>query len=911
MSDIDLYHRTSPEAAAAIMRTKRMTSKENGDVFFSTHRDSENSEGYGSAVVHVRVPEHIAELDDEFPDGEQHYRLNNRHLKPHHFVSVRRVTASGLSFTHAPVDTAEWKGGRIFADRADGKSAGMVEYHHTPQGVRYNEPSDRGVPEHGAAMVQELLRHHPDAQPKTVKQPEPERDHEGPWFHGTTAPNLKHVRPAGPRGRITFSSDTSREHAYATGDESNAWNYAEKAYLTHDRGRPRVYQVEPTGPVERDPSHDEHGRPRSNFSTDYRSKHPWRVVREVEPPSDSPWARKKKTGAVEKDPERLTFQHTEWETGGSKYPNKEMITAHHPDHGQVGHVTYLRGNRANSQILIDRLEVHPDHQRKGYGSALMDTMQQRYPKAKVNHGDRTDQGKAWWSSYGKGADSRGRTSALARGGMIRAAVIPPEERCPVCRGIGDEPNGSGSECMPCDGSGRRVTAGGVQVSWDHVHHDPSTWSDSYRGYARQKPHGAAVGQAQEHARDHIPTMNVDLGSTEDATGAMKHMMNRGGHPKADDSFVMKHSNPEWGQSQAFHSEGEPGVAIHPDRWDYGTLAHEVAHHLHEHELGYHPKSDEEAHGPDFARHYQNVLGSFGRDAGGVFEDAYHEALGRVHKHAAAPTKRLFGRTYGLDHRLFEGDQLRPDVTSYVLGTLDGFLRPLYGAGWQRWMRVYLAGSEASEWTSETLEGNNDFDILVGVHYDRARADVRVFRGSSDQAITDALNTQFRQDLIPRTDPVTITIDGQQTGPWSNTWYCNPGSWNIIDIKPYAAYDITNHSWAVRPPHLPDWDVSKFPEGHALVEMGEAYEQLIAAVFALPEPIRTQYGNALWTFLHSDRNRAFGPQGEGWYDPGNVMEKWLDQKGIWADLWQIHHRAEEDPSTLLAPANWSNNPGVPA
>jgi hypothetical protein len=51
---LDLYHRTTPEAAEQI-----------------------------------RVPENVAELDDEFPSGEQHYRVHPRHIKPEHFVEEK------------------------------------------------------------------------------------------------------------------------------------------------------------------------------------------------------------------------------------------------------------------------------------------------------------------------------------------------------------------------------------------------------------------------------------------------------------------------------------------------------------------------------------------------------------------------------------------------------------------------------------------------------------------------------------------------------------------------------------------------------------------------------------------------------------------------------------------------------
>ena len=88
---LDLYHRTTPEAAEQINKQKSMNiGKENtGETYWSTHKDSDQAEGYGQGVVHIRVPENVAELDDEFPSGEQHYRVHPRHIKPEHFVEEK------------------------------------------------------------------------------------------------------------------------------------------------------------------------------------------------------------------------------------------------------------------------------------------------------------------------------------------------------------------------------------------------------------------------------------------------------------------------------------------------------------------------------------------------------------------------------------------------------------------------------------------------------------------------------------------------------------------------------------------------------------------------------------------------------------------------------------------------------
>lgn len=73
---ISLYHFTTPEAARAIADTGKWVSAENtGEVYASTRKDGQAT-GYGTAYVHVIMPKACATLDDEFPDGEQHYRFN-------------------------------------------------------------------------------------------------------------------------------------------------------------------------------------------------------------------------------------------------------------------------------------------------------------------------------------------------------------------------------------------------------------------------------------------------------------------------------------------------------------------------------------------------------------------------------------------------------------------------------------------------------------------------------------------------------------------------------------------------------------------------------------------------------------------------------------------------------------------
>lgn len=87
---LDLYHRTTPEAAETIRSERSMRSKENtGETYWSTFRGDEpdaQAHGYGAGTVHIRVPHHLAEIEDEFPSGEEHYRVHPSKIEPHHFV---------------------------------------------------------------------------------------------------------------------------------------------------------------------------------------------------------------------------------------------------------------------------------------------------------------------------------------------------------------------------------------------------------------------------------------------------------------------------------------------------------------------------------------------------------------------------------------------------------------------------------------------------------------------------------------------------------------------------------------------------------------------------------------------------------------------------------------------------------
>jgi hypothetical protein len=276
--------------------------------------------------------------------------------------------------------------------------------------------------------------------------------------------------------------------------------------------------------------------------------------------------------------------------------------------------------------------------------------------------------------------------------------------------------------------------------------------------------------------------------------------------------------------------------------------------------------------------------------------------------AVLPSARLFGPTYGLDKRLFVGDELRPEIRRDIVGKFSDFCAAHEYPNWSDWAKIVFFGSEASTWTSKDLIGNSDFDLSIGIEYSRFRAAVPKAQAVSDELIANTLTEEMHAEL---NDPDTYfeLADGSRVGPMDETWFANLLGWDITQIRPYAAYDVVTGQWIVKPPDLPEWDLSKFPEGHGLTREIQGVIEMARGILAMPEPYRTQQGSALWTYIHSNRSDAFGEQGEGWWDARNVLEKSLDQKSLMQPLFDCHARAVADPHTLDAPAGWSNDPST--
>lgn len=243
---------------------------------------------------------------------------------------------------------------------------------------------------------------------------------------------------------------------------------------------------------------------------------------------------------------------------------------------------------------------------------------------------------------------------------------------------------------------------------------------------------------------------------------------------------------------------------------------------------------------------------------------------------ALPAAGMFSRGKGtLDPRVFDPitEQVRPEIRQGILDLLDGYWGLPYG-DWRRWARVYIAGSAASYW----WDSDHDLDVLIGIDkqaLDAARPQNLLV---TEAEVAQHLSRGLKEDLNP------------QTADWlgfSVTFYVNPGSYDIREIRPYAAYDLSSDAWVVRPPVLPnDWGPEAFPVWWW--KRAEAVADRIREVLALAEPQRTRLGVAIFNDLHAQRQNAYSPFGHGWQDWGNFLWQALSQWRLLQPLYALKH-----------------------
>jgi 2'-5' RNA ligase len=208
------------------------------------------------------------------------------------------------------------------------------------------------------------------------------------------------------------------------------------------------------------------------------------------------------------------------------------------------------------------------------------------------------------------------------------------------------------------------------------------------------------------------------------------------------------------------------------------------------------------------------------------------------------------------------------------------MRPWY-RNWPRWTKVYFAGSEAAKWQPF----NGDFDVLLGADFDTFRKENPEYADQPDDAIAKMITDGMWHTI--NVDGYWFTLaDGRKVGPFDRTFFMSDRAWDIRNLKPYAAYNVTDDEWAVHPLEVPkDWDATHLPESYWTY--AEAVLNEIKAIGTLPPEERHRMAANLWEELHTHRSDAFTGDGKGLFDLSNVIEKYLDQHPDkpWAQLVQ--------------------------
>ena len=257
---------------------------------------------------------------------------------------------------------------------------------------------------------------------------------------------------------------------------------------------------------------------------------------------------------------------------------------------------------------------------------------------------------------------------------------------------------------------------------------------------------------------------------------------------------------------------------------------------------------------------------------------------------------------GLDPRLFQNGKLRPNVRSAILRILTGHVDRKF-TGSSGWMHVWLAGSGVSyQWSAQRDPG--DLDCLVGVDFVQFREANPSYRGLSDREISKLFNEGFYKELQPSVE--------RFLGSFELTFYVNVKS-NILDMKPYAAYSLTEDAWTVAPaaaaPQVnPQWEVNVDKDRVNAINIMSKYltaknrfEQATndAVKANARSEMRISQAQAinLYNEIHELRGEAFTETGEGYTDYNNYRWQAGKRTGVVQALRHIKEAAEQEAEEL--------------
>lgn len=469
----------------------------------------------------------------------------------------------------------------------------------------------------------------------------------------------------------------------------------------------------------------------------------------------------------------------------------DEISAHHPIHGLVGKVIF-EDSGANNPVYIHDISV-PHHKRRGVATSLMNEMEQRFTGRIIDHGLLTSDGKAWsnhyygpdaarWNEESNGweglptknrkvqarvnekSDGRmpmrgkdyegevgnpnhitcGEGTLEQRTGLVRKQAMPWNQRRP-----GETAQAMQAKSVRDAGFKGFVGSGEEPVDDDddepdhvdeHLHHFVMAHGNDDHEWKRHEPQPVSVNLSHGVYATQSHVSQKHINKYLDDLGAQTHM----GHP---DSGYLGDEHPMFvthnGELHVTEGHHRVGAALQRGQssmmgWHYNLDDHPVAQVKNVRIAGREDCEDCKWH-----------------NGGDDDDEMSHEGSKRTARFI--PDKRVFTHTCGLDHRLFDGEHLRPEVRSDVLGRFTAFCARRGYREWSRWGRLVFFGSEASEWTSMSLEGNGDFDLSLGVNYPVFRECNPAYTSMIDQEIADMFTQQMHADLNDSQHYFTVVL----------------------------------------------------------------------------------------------------------------------------------------------------------
>ena len=238
----------------------------------------------------------------------------------------------------------------------------------------------------------------------------------------------------------------------------------------------------------------------------------------------------------------------------------------------------------------------------------------------------------------------------------------------------------------------------------------------------------------------------------------------------------------------------------------------------------------------------------------------------------------------LDPKLFIGIKLIPSVRNSILGIVIRFLDTYYQNA-DKWATVWLAGSGISyHWSAHRNPA--DLDCLISVDNNLFRMSNAQFVGFSNQEIANQINELLKDKLHPLTN--------NYMGVFDLTFFVNKEE-NPLNMKPYAAYSLTDDRWIVEPTNepavqKPEWDkVAAQDESLANNILAKYSDHLYNLLNAQGDAGRRnaetllvhaiEQGAALFDTIHEARSQAFSTAGEGYSDFNNYRWQAGKKSGV--------------------------------